>query len=92
LAPVDGLTPEEAVAINEANQRFDGIERIEPDGIVTFCFEDVEVLRDALGYDASSLKPEEADDRAAELMAKLREFAKLSGVDLDQAWQAARLS
>jgi hypothetical protein len=92
LAPVDGLTHEEAVAINDASHRFDGIERIEADGTVTFCPEDVEVLRATLGFDCSSLKPEEADDRAGELMARLREFGGRAGVDLDQAWQAARLS
>jgi len=92
LVPVDGLTHEEAVAINEASHSFDGIERIEPDGTVVFCPEDVGILRDTLGYDASSLKPEEADDRATELMADLRAFAKRAGVDLDQAWQAMRLS
>ncbi len=92
LAPIDGLTHEEAVAINEASHAFDGIECIEPDGAVIFRPEDVEVLRRALGYDASSLKPEEADDRAGELMAKLREFAGRAAVDLDRAWQAARIS
>jgi len=92
LAPVAGLTYEEAVALNEASHRFDGIERIQPDGTVIFCPEDAGILHAALGYKCSSLKPEEADVRAGELMAKLREFAKRAGVDLDQAWQAARLS
>jgi hypothetical protein len=92
LAPIDGLSREQAVALNEASHRFDGIERIERDGTVVFCSEDVAILRDTLGYDAPRLTPEEADDRAAELMAKLREFGRRAGVDLDRAWRAARLS
>ncbi len=92
LAPIDGLTHEQAVALNEASHCFDGIERIESDGTTVFCQPDADILREALGYDASSLKPEDADDRAEELMAKLREFARRTGVDLDQAWQTARLS
>jgi hypothetical protein len=91
-APIQGITLEEAIALNGASHRFDGIERIDPDGTVVFCPEDVEVLRKALGYDAPRLKPEEADDRAHELMAKLREFAHRAGVDLGRAWQAARFS
>ena len=78
--------------LNEASQRWDGIERIEPDGTAIFCSEDAAVLRDTIGYDAPRLKPDEADDRAEELMIKLREFARQSGLDLDRAWRAARLS
>jgi hypothetical protein len=91
-APIDGITLGEAVALNEASHPYDGIERIEPDGTVVFCPEDVEALRDSLGYDAARLKPDEADGRAHELMARLREFALRAGVDLDRAWQAARIS
>ena len=92
VSGVEGLGRDEAIALNEASHRFDGIERIEPDGTTVFCPEDAAVLRDELGYDVPSLKPDEADGRAHELMAKLREFAGRSGVDLDRAWQAARLS
>lgn len=92
LAPIDGLTHEQAVAINEASHRFDGIEEIESDGTVVFCHQDVEVLRETLGYDAVRLKPQDADGRAQELAAKLHEFARRAGVDLSRAWQAARLS
>lgn len=91
-APIDGLTQEQAVAINEASHRFDGIERIESDGTVVFCRQDAEVLRETLGYDALRLKPLDADGRAEELIAKQREFAWGAGVDLDRAWQTARWS
>jgi len=92
LAPIEGLTHEQAVAINEANHSFDGIEGIESDGTVVFCQQDAEVLREALGYDAVRLRLQDADGHAGELAAKLREFARRAGVDLDRAWQAARLS
>jgi len=92
LAPIKGLTHEQAVAINEASHRFDGIEEIESDGTVVFCHEDAEVLRETLAYDSVRLKVQDADGNAEELAAKLREFARRVGVDLDRAWQAARLS
>ena len=83
-----GLTLEQVVALNEASPPFDGIERIEADGSVVFCAEDSEVLRRTLGYDARSLTPGEADNRAQELAAKLREFAGRLGIDLDRAREA----
>jgi hypothetical protein len=92
VAPIPGLTIDEAIALNEASHKFDGVERIEPDGTVRFCSEDAAVLREALGYDAQLLKPHEADDRAKELMARLRDLGRRRGVDLDQAWQGARPS
>ena len=92
LARIPGLSREDAIAVNEASHPFDGIERIEPDGTVVFCPEDAAVLQDLLGYNSDKLKPMEAPDRADELMAKFREFFHKAGVDLDRAWQAARLS
>jgi hypothetical protein len=92
VAPLRGLTLEQAVALNQAAHPFDGIERIEADGTVVFCPEDAEILRRTFGYDAGSLRPGEADDRARELAAKLRELARRVGVDLDRARQAMRLA
>jgi hypothetical protein len=92
VAKIEGLSLDEAILLNETSHRWEGIERIEADGTAVFCPEDAAVLRDTLGYDVQRLRPEEADERAEELMARLREFARKSGVDLDRAWQAARLS
>ena len=58
---------EEAVAVNEAGGRFDGVERIDPDGTVTLTVETAETLRRVLGYDVPVLRPSEADGAAAEL-------------------------
>lgn len=84
LAPIEGLSHEEAIAINERSHRFDGIERIEADGTVVFCPGDAEVLRRTLGYDCPRLRPDEAEERAGELIARFREYAASLGVDLER--------
>ncbi len=83
-APIDGLPLEDAVTINERSHRWDGIERIEPDGTVTVCDEDACVLRDVLGYDGARVAPAAAEARAHELIARFREFARRAGVDIDR--------
>jgi hypothetical protein len=60
--PVD-----EAIAVNEAGGRFDGVERIDADGTVTLTAETAETLRAVLGYDVPVLRPSEAAGAAAEL-------------------------
>ncbi|MBW2055917.1 MAG: hypothetical protein JRH07_03845 [Deltaproteobacteria bacterium] len=82
IAPIEGIGLEEAVAINERSHRFDGIERIEDDGTVVFCPEAVQILRTELGYDCRVLRPQEAEERALELIARFREYAGSYGVDL----------
>jgi len=81
-APIEGLSLQEAIDINERSHRFDGVESIEADGTVVFCAQDAEVLRRALGYDCERLRPEESEDRAQELIARFREYATRYGVDL----------
>jgi hypothetical protein len=82
-APIDGLTLEEAIDINERSHRFDGIERIEPDGTAVFCPAATDVLRDELGYDCDRLPPDESEGRAKELITRFREYAERYGVCLD---------
>jgi len=79
-APVEGLTLAEAVAINERSHRFDGIERIEPDGTAVFSPWAADALRDTLGHDCRMLPPADAEGRAQELIARFREFAARHGV------------
>ncbi len=81
VAPIKGLTIEEAISINERSHRFDGIESIEPDGTVVFRSEAAEVLKDALGYDCRRLNPGESEERAKELIARFREYAGRFGVN-----------
>ena len=83
-APIEGLSLAEAIDINERSHRFDGVERIEADGTVVFCAQDVEVLRKTLGCNFERLKPAESEDRARELMARFREYAARHGVALPQ--------
>lgn len=82
VAPIAGLTLEQAIEINERSHRFDGIERIEADGTVVFRPETVEACRTTLGYECEPLRPDEAEPRARELMARFREYARRHGVAL----------
>jgi hypothetical protein len=84
VAPIEGLSLEEAIAINERSHPFDGIERIETDGTVVFVPESVEVMRGELGYDCEQLRPEEARESGRELISRFREFALRHGVDLSR--------
>ncbi len=81
---IDGLPLEQAISINEQSHPFDGIEKIEPDGTAVFCAMDAEALREALGYDCPRLAPQEAGERATELMKRFREYAGRFGVDPDR--------
>jgi len=76
-----GLTLGQAIDINTRSHRFDGIEQIEDDGTVVFRRESADTLRAVLGYSCDRLAPAEAGERAVELMARFREFAKRHGVD-----------
>lgn len=83
-APIDGLSPAEAIAINERSHAFDGIERIDPDGTAIFCEEDSAILLHTLGYDCDRLAPDDAESSARELIARFREYAIKFGVDFDR--------
>jgi len=80
LAPIKGLTLEEAIGINEESHRFDGIESIEADGTVVFCSDAVEAMHAELGYECKRLSPREAEQRANELIARFQEYARRYGV------------
>ena len=67
LALPEGVTYNDALAINEAAQRRDGIEQIEDDGTVVFTEEAVRIMRENLGYDCPKLAPDEDLERAREL-------------------------
>jgi hypothetical protein len=62
-----GISHEEAVRINEEGGRIDGIEEIRDDGTVVFCEENVEHMREVVGYECEELKPKESEERAKEL-------------------------
>ncbi|UCD75776.1 MAG: saccharopine dehydrogenase NADP-binding domain-containing protein [Phycisphaerales bacterium] len=81
LEPVEGLSLEQAISINERSHRFDNIERIEDDGTAVFTADSVAAFREILGYDCDRLAPDESEDRAVELIARYREFARRHGVN-----------
>ncbi len=89
-APIDGLALDGAIAINERSHPYDGIERIEADGTAVFCEATREAAREALGYDAAPLKPDESRERGTEIMARFTEYALRHGLDLESPGAAAR--
>ncbi len=85
-----GLSPDDAVAINEQSQRFDGIDRIDGDGTTHFTTDASAALGEVLGYNGGLLPPSECDARAQDLMARFRAYALRHGVDLQAAEAASR--
>ena len=81
IASIEGLSPEEAIEINRQSQVFDGVDRIEADGTAVFTEGAAGVLHDLLGYDCPRLRPDEADERARELVARFRQYAGRHGVE-----------
>ena len=73
-AAIPDLGRDEAIAINEQSHRFDGIERIDPDGTVVFVSESADVMAETLGYDCRRLGPSEVEERAVELLRKFGEY------------------
>jgi hypothetical protein len=73
-----GLSMKQALAINEAGQRGDGIERIEEDGPVVFTEKAVQVIKEVLDYDLAPLDFDDCDRRSEELTTR---FQALVGVD-----------
>jgi hypothetical protein len=69
---IPDLSLEEAVKINEAGARLDGIEKVKKDGTVVYLDKNVEYMRDVVGYECKELKPSESQERAEELNNLLR--------------------
>lgn len=74
LALPEGITKEEAININEESARLDGIEKVEDDGTVIFADYANEILKDMIGFDRKSFKPEESHEVALEMMSKYKDF------------------
>jgi hypothetical protein len=62
-----GISLVEAIHINEEGAKMDGIEKVKDDGTVVFVDENVEYMRQVVGYHCKELKPEESEERAKEL-------------------------
>ena len=73
-----GISREEAVEINQEGALLDGIKEIKNDGTVVYCDENVENMREVLGYECTELKPSESYERAKELDRLLRKRTNTS--------------
>lgn len=71
-----GLTPQQAVEINERCQVADGIESIAADGTVTFAAREMAVMKRLLGYECTTMRLEDCAAWADELGQKYLAFAK----------------
>jgi hypothetical protein len=67
----DGVTEDDAVAINAVAARWDGIERIEGDGTVRYCRWLSDALEQALGLRLERVAPSEMTAVADEIAARL---------------------
>lgn len=70
-----GLSLDEAIVMNEACQRKDGIERIDGDGTVHFTEAEMAIMKQMLGYECLRMPLGESGAWAAELRAKYQAFA-----------------
>ncbi|WP_257347462.1 saccharopine dehydrogenase NADP-binding domain-containing protein [Pseudalkalibacillus decolorationis] len=75
LALPEGITEEEAIKINEESAKLDGIERVDSDGTVVYTDYAHKILKEMIGFDRKSFKPEESYEIALEMMAKYKGFA-----------------
>lgn len=69
-----GISREKAIEINKAGGRIDGIEEIKDDGTVVYCDQNVENMRQVVGYQCKELKLEESEERAKELNTLLKKL------------------
>lgn len=74
LALPEGITKEEAIKINTDSAKIDGIDHVKEDGTVVYSEYTHKILKDILGFDHKSFKPEESLDMAFELMNKYKTY------------------
>lgn len=82
LALPPDLPLEGAVAINEAGQRAEGAERVEPDGTVVFTETAYTLMKEVVGFECRQLAIPDVDAVARELAAKLKELGERFGTKL----------
>lgn len=71
-----GLTMADALAIAANGQAGDGIAEIRDDGSVRFVPGSVDAMKRHLGYDCAILRLDEVEERAEELIARMRALVK----------------
>ena len=70
-----GLSLKEAIRVNEEGQRYDGIEKIDQNGTVTYAEKSVAIMKEMIGYDCKVMKLEETEAQSRELDQKFKAFA-----------------
>ncbi|WP_122663839.1 hypothetical protein [Pseudomonas viridiflava] len=79
LALPYGVSRSDAIAVNQAGQRQDGIRAIGADGSVSFESENMQIIESLLGFAVSHLKLQDVHQCAAELGRKYNNFASAVG-------------
>ena len=59
---------EEAIAVNEASLKWDGIDEVTDDGTIVFTVETQKALRKLLGKNIETLSTETAQDQANDIL------------------------
>ena len=82
-----GLSLEQAVSVNRACQKFDGIDSVDADGTVHFTTDSAAIIREELGFDCPAVRLAECEEVADELSAKFAAYrlAQLAKSDLNAA-------
>ena len=76
----EGITMDEARKINDDAQKNDGVERIEDDGTIVFTDKSYGLMKELMGFDCKTLKLEESEVRAKELLSLYHELRKKCGL------------
>lgn len=76
VALPENLPLAEAVRVNEEGMRFDGVDRIGPDGTTWFTQKEMSIMADMLGFSRQSMQPDESEECAEELLARYGEFSR----------------
>jgi hypothetical protein len=77
----DGITLDDAQALNREGLRYDGVQRIESDGAVVFTDTARDAMDDVLGVDVKRVRPDEALDVTAEIIQGYRAVAADCGIE-----------
>ena len=76
----DDISLEEAIAINEEGNRFDGIEKIEDDGTIIITDKSYRIMRDTLGYDVKKFNIRDSKGLAKQLGKAFRSYGERVGL------------
>ncbi|WP_275448587.1 saccharopine dehydrogenase NADP-binding domain-containing protein [Mesorhizobium retamae] len=82
-----GLSLQQAVAINRACQKFDGIEDVDSDGTIRFTADSAAIIREEIGFDCPAVRLVDCEETAKELSAKFAAYrhGQLAKSDLTAA-------